>query len=131
MNKVKGNHKTNVNNVSEESKVSPVTNLKRYVLVLPCQGQKGDFIIKSMRKRLKTLLPYNVKTDIAFQGKQLSCCFNIKDETKLPDKHDLVYHAKGAEENCDDDYVGETARRISEKLLDHSERDKNPHILEK
>ena len=81
-----------------------------------------------MRKRSKNLLPYNVKTYIAFQGKQLSCCFNIKDETKLPDKHDLVYHAKCAEENCNDDYVGETARRISEKLLDHSGRDENSHI---
>ena len=131
MNKVKGNHRTNVNNVIEESKVSPVTDLKRYLLVLPYQDQKGDFIIKSMRKRLETLLPYNVKTDIAFQGKQLSCCFNIKDETKLPEKHDLVYHAICAEENCNDDYVGETARRISEKLLDHSRRNKNSHILKK
>ena len=27
------------------------------------------------------------------------------------------------------DYVGKTARRISERLLDHSGRDKNSHIL--
>ena len=25
-----------------------------------------------------------------FQGKQLSSCFNIKDKTKFPHKHDLV-----------------------------------------
>ena len=30
------------------------------VIVLSYQGQKGDFIIKSMKKRLKTLLPGNV-----------------------------------------------------------------------
>ena len=36
-----------------------------------------------MKKRLKTLLPDNVKTDIAFQGKQLSSCFNIKDKKSL------------------------------------------------
>ena len=53
-----------------------------------------------MRKRLKTLLPHNVKTDVAFQGKQLRSCFNIKDKTKFPHKHDLVYHAKCAEESC-------------------------------
>ena len=27
------------------------------------------------------------------------------------------------------DYVGKTARRISERVLDHSSRDKNSHIL--
>ena len=48
LNEVEEKHKTNVNNVSEESKVSPVTDLKRHLLVLPFQGQKGDFIIKSV-----------------------------------------------------------------------------------
>ena len=129
LNEVEEKHKTSVNNVSEESQVSLVTVLKRYLLVLPYQGQKGNFIIKSMKKRLKTLLPDNVETDVAFQGNQLSSCFNIKDKTKFPHKHDLVYHAKCAEESCNDDYVGETARRISERVLDHSGRDKNSHIL--
>ena len=78
---------------------------------------------------MKTLLPDNVKTDVVFQGKQLSSCFNIKDKTKCPHKHDLVYHAKCAEESYNDDYVNETARHISERVLDHSGRKKNPHIL--
>ena len=54
-NEVEEKHKTSVNNISEESKVFPVTDLKHHLLVLPYQGQKCDFIIKSMRKRLKTL----------------------------------------------------------------------------
>ena len=37
-----------------------------------------------------------------FQGKQLSSWFNIKDKTKFPHKHDLVYHGKCAEESCHD-----------------------------
>ena len=69
LNAVEEKHKTSVNNVSEESQVSPATDLKRHILVLPYQGQKGDFIIKSMKKRLKTLLPDNVKKDVGFQGK--------------------------------------------------------------
>ena len=74
---------------------------------------------------MKTLLPDNVKTDVGFQRKQLSSCFNIKGKTKFPHKHDLVYHAK----SCNDDYVGETVRRISERVLDHHGRDKKYHIL--
>ena len=68
MNEVEEKHKISVYNVSEESQVSPVTDLKRHLLVLPNQSQQGDFIIKSMKKRLKTLFPSNVKTDVAFQG---------------------------------------------------------------
>ena len=41
----------------------------------------------------------------------------------------MVYHAKCAEESCNDDYVAETAKRISERVLDHSRRDKNSHVL--
>ena len=121
MNDTEKKHKIKVNNIGEESQVSPVTYLKRHFLVLPCQGKKGNFIIKSMKKRLKTLLRDNVKTDVAFQGKQLSSCFNIKDETKSPHKHDLVNHAGCPEESCNDDYVDETARHISERVIDDSE----------
>ena len=51
----------------------------------------------------------------------------LKKKTKFPHKHDLVYHAKCAEESCNDDYVSKTKRCISERVLDHSGRDKN-HI---
>ena len=70
MNEVEEKHKTSANNVSEESKVSPVTDLKRHLLILLYQGQKGGFLIKSLRKRLKTLLPDNVKTTVALKIKQ-------------------------------------------------------------
>ena len=130
MNEAEEKHKTSVNNVSEESQVSPVSDLKRHFLVLPYQGPKGDFIIKPTKKRFKTLLPDNVKTDVAFQGKQLSSYFNIKDKTKFPHKQDLVYHAECPEESCNDDYVSKTSRHISERAVDHSGRDKNSHILE-
>ena len=129
LNEVEEKHKTSVNNVSEEPQVSRVTDLKRHLLVLPYQVQKGDFIIKSIKKRLKTLLVDNVKTNVAFQAKQLSSWFNIKNKTKFTHKHDLIYHAKCAEESYNDNYVSETARHNSERMLDHSERDKNSHIL--
>ena len=73
-----------------------------------------------MKKRLKTLLPDNVKTGVSFQGKQLSSWFDIKDKIKLPHKRDLHYHAGCPERSCNDDYVGETVRSISERGRDHS-----------
>ena len=134
MDEVKEKHKTSANNIREKSKFSPVTDFcyrcfHFHLLVLPYQGQQDNFIIKSMRTKLKSLLPDDVKTDVAFQSKQFSSCFNIKDRTKSSYKHDLLYHANCAEGSCNDDYVGETAKRISERVLDHSGRDKNSHIL--
>ena len=67
---VEEKHKTSVNDVSKESQVSHVTDLKRHLLGLPFQVQEGDFIIKSMKKRLKTLLAGNVKMEVAFEDKQ-------------------------------------------------------------
>ena len=32
-------------------------------------------------------------------------------------------------ENCSDDYVGESARRIIERAKDHGERDTKSHVL--
>ena len=132
MNEVEEKHKISVNNVNEESQVFPVTDLKRHLLVRserPYQDQKSNFIIKSMKKKLKTLLTDHVKTDIAFQDKQLSPCFNFKDKTKFPHKHDLVYHSKCADKSCNDEYVGEMTRHISERVLNHSAGDQNSNIL--
>ena len=68
MNEVEEKHKISVNNVSKESQVSAVTDLKLDILVLPYQDQNDIFIIKSMKKRLKTLLSDNFKTDVAFSS---------------------------------------------------------------
>ena len=81
-----------------------------------------------MRKRLKTLLPNDFNMQIAFKGKKLNSCFKIKDTVNFEHKHNLVYHGKCPPNNCKDDYVGETGRRISERIMDHG-RDVNSHLL--
>ena len=68
LNEVEEKHKTSLNNVSKKSQVSAETDLKRHLLVLPYQDQNDNFIIKSMKKRLKTLLSDNFKTDVAFSS---------------------------------------------------------------
>ena len=98
-------------------------------LLLPYQGLKGDFALKLMRKRLKTLLQNNFNTQIAFKGKKLNSCFQIKDTDNFEHKHDLVYHGKCPAKKCNDNYVGETGRHISERIMDHNGRDVNSHLL--
>ena len=52
---------------------------KSHLLLLSYEGPKGDFVLKSMRKRLKALLPNNFNMQIGFKGKKLNSWFQIKD----------------------------------------------------
>ena len=41
-----------------------------------------------------------------------------------------MYCFKCPENHCDDFYIGETDRRISDKIIDHNKRDKSSHPLQ-
>ena len=46
--------------------------------------------------------------------------FNIKDDTNKQHKHDLFYFGRCSSTNFTDIYIGETARRLSERVMDHA-----------
>ena len=56
--------------------------------------------------------------------------FNIKDQTKLEYNNDLTYLVKPPEKTCSENYLGERARRINERILGHAGRDKKSHMLQ-
>ena len=64
---------------------------KKHLLMIPCQGEKGEQVIKSVRKSAKRLLPSNIKLQVSFTGTKLSSRFNIKEKTKFEYKHDVIY----------------------------------------
>ena len=86
-------------------------------------------IVNSMKRHVKKILPENIEVQTAFTGKQLSSCFKTKDRTKFERQHDRIYQVKCSVENCSDDYIGESARRIIERVKDHSGGDTKSHVL--
>ena len=82
-----------------------------------------------MKKTVHKLLPETVNTQITYTGIELSTCFQIKDKSNFDHQHDLVYHAKCPIEFCDENYIGESGRRIAERVKDHNGRDHKSHIL--
>ena len=102
-----------------------VTLEKQQLLVLPYQGKKGDHILKSFKKGMRKILANNVKPQIAFTGRKVGASFQIKDKTEMKHNHDIVYNNKYPEEQCNENYIGETGRRISERIIDHAGRDSN------
>ena len=72
-----------------------------------------------MKKIVHKLLPETVNTQIAYTGRKLSNCFQIKDKSKFDHHYDLVHHAKCPSELRDKNYIGESGRRIAERIKDH------------
>ena len=50
----------------------------------------GDYVLKSMKKRMKCLLPTDVVTKIAYVGNKLSTGFRVKDVTEFKHNHDII-----------------------------------------
>ena len=78
---------------------------------------------------MKSLFPTGCVTKIAYVGNKLSTCFCVKDVTELKHNQDIIYQGRCPEIGCNDHYVGETGRRISERVLDHAGRDPNSHLF--
>ena len=70
-----------------------------------------------------------MKPQITYTGRKLGSLFQTKDQTIFEHKHDVIYHGKCPAENCVDDYIGETARRVNERIVDHTGRDIDSHLL--
>ena len=131
------NHKTkgtdNSNNNIDDDNISSMNNEsvtleKQKLLVLPYQGKKGDFILKSFKKGMRKILPNNVKPQIAFTGRKVGASFQIKDKTEMKHNHDFVYYNECPMEQCNENHIGETGRRISERIIDHAGRDSNSYV---
>ena len=84
--------------------------------------------MKSFKKGMRKILPNNVKPRIAFTGRKVGTSFQIKDKTEMKHNHDTVYYNECPEEQCDKNYIGETGRRISERIIDHAGRDSNSYV---
>lgn len=120
------NRNDNINNIVNENNSE---NRKIHTLKLPYQGEEGINLIKSIKNSSKRTLPENHEVRIILTGKKLSSCFNIKDDTKKQHEHDLVYLGECPTSGCIENYIGETERRINERVIDHACRDKKSHLL--
>ena len=97
-------------------------------MLLSYQGNKGCNIIKSTDKHVNKLLPNNTKIELAFKSTKLSNCFNVKDKIDFEHNHDLIYHGKCPEPTCIDNYVGESARLITERIKGHNSREHTSQV---
>ena len=114
----------------EVSQINEVNNDEKYhLLLLPYSGPKGEKLIRSMKETLKSKLPDDTVTKSAYSAMRLKDKFNIKTKTVKEHQHDITFYVECTGENCNENYVGEAGRRLSEKVIDYNCREKTSHIF--
>ena len=99
------------------------------MLLVPYQGKKGDYAIKPIKKRMKSLLLTGIVTKIAYVDNKLSVCFRVKDITKFKHNHDRIYQDRCFKTACDDYYLGETSSRLPKRVLNLAGKDPDSYLF--
>ena len=73
-------------------------------------------------KYYKVITQKTTQSEFVFTDSQLCTRLQVKGKMKFERNHDFVYLGTCPENNCSDNYVGESARRISERIIDQSGR---------
>ena len=94
----------------QQQQITADAGKKNNFLLLPYKGEKGEHIIKSMKRRISKLLPPEMQTQVVYTVKKLSTCFNAKDQSKFDHQHDVVYYAHCPNETYRENYIGESSR---------------------
>ena len=66
---------------------------------------------------------------LVFTGTKSGTKFNIKDKSNKEHLHDLTYSVACLDDNCNEEYNGETGRRLIERVHEHSGKDVNFHVF--
>ena len=99
------------------------SNSKSFTILLPYTRQKGENLIKSLRKDIHPTLPENGQTRIYYTGTKLATKFNnIEDPVKKYHQHDIVYYATSSKPGGVKDYTGETDIRLNKSVTDLNEK---------
>ena len=101
---------------------------KHPLLVISYQGKNGDHVLKSFKKGMRKMLPNKLKPHIVFTGGKVGRSFQIKDKTEIKHNHDITYYKECPEKQCNENYIGEPGRRISESIIDHTARDSKSYV---
>ena len=88
-------------------------------------------MIRSLKKTIKTL-PINEETTtrVIYNGTKLSSHFSLKDCTPSQHEHNVIYELTCPNHDCSDTYIGETGRRIAERIKEHGTADNKSHMAQ-
>jgi len=101
---------------------------KKIMMRLPYKGKEGERLIRSLNSTLATLLDDKTVTRVIYDGCKIGSRFSLKDSTKREHQHNLVYEITCPAIDCDATYIGETGRRLSERVKEHGSEKGGTHV---
>ena len=103
---------------------------KVHIISLPYKGEKGQHLMKSLNNTLSNVLHDRHVIKIVYTRQKLGSFLSIKDKTKTQHKHDLNYYTECLEYTCSEDFIGEVATRLQERVDEHAGKDCQSHMLQ-
>ena len=77
---------------------------------------------------INRILPKNHASQNVYRSRKMGSSLNIKNQTKLEHKHDYTYLVECPENTLLETYLGETARRLNERIMEHAAKDNKSHV---
>ena len=74
-------------------------------------------------------MPIKIQCRIGSTERKLSNLLEIKDRTKFAYQYDVKYERNSQEDNCTDNYITQTTRRISGRIVEHNGRGQTFSLL--
>ena len=100
------------------------TNTKYFVL--PFIGKYSDITFKKIRALIKKYCKKDCSFKLIYRSKKIKSYFSLKDIIRNESLSNVVYKFKCA--SCNACYIGETSRRLSDRIKEHFKTDKTSHI---
>ena len=94
--------------------------------VLPFIGKYSDITSKKIRTLVKKYCKKECSFKLIYRSKKIQSYFNLKDKIRNESQSSLVYRFKCA--SCNACYIGETSRRLSDRIKEHLKTDRASHI---
>ena len=78
---------------------------------------------------IPSCLPQNHVTQNVYKSKKLGSNFNTKDSKKIEHQHDLSYFTQRPGVNCNETYLGETAKRLQDEVFEHAGKERKSNMV--
>ena len=91
---------------------------------IPYAGSKGEFLVKSLVRKMRRFLKKDVGIVVRYRNKNLGIYCSTKDKIPSDQRSNIIYEIKCP--GCGGTYIGKTDRCLSIRLSEHGTRDDQP-----
>ena len=119
--------KSLINRLSNDSSNSPTQyedNIPYIWFNVPYAGPKGEFLVKSLIRKLRRYLKKNTRIVVRYRNKNLGIHCSTKDRIPPEQRSSIIYEIKCP--GCGGQYIGKTDRCLSIRLSEHGTRNDQP-----